>query len=73
MAATPVSRSTMNEVAVCHVTVRRATSGSCRTTQASLGPIDWLVSGIPVRRRIDAAPMRRSNSSISSAARVSTP
>ena len=61
MAATPVNRSTMNEVAVCQATVRRATSGSCRASQAIFGPIDWLESGIPVAAPDGRRPMRCSS------------
>ena len=63
----------MNELAMNHRRVAAQTSGSWRASQAIFGPTAWLVSGEPQRSRMRSAPKRSVSSSISRAARVSTP
>ena len=49
------------------------TAGSWRASQSSFGPTAWVVRGEPPLARIDSAPKRSVNSTISASARVSTP
>lgn len=69
----PVRRQASQLAAVNMRRARAHTAGSSSATHASLGPIAWLDSRAPHRRRTASAPSSAWSRSICAAARVSTP